>query len=213
MKQTYFAGLLVRKERWSLSSPGKLLVLALGVVLAIAAQRVVNPFLSVSHPVQSDFLIVEAWVGRYVMRQAACEFKRGHYRKLFLVHGFHEEDKTYEDRNELVKRGVQPESIEIVSSPAVRRDRTYHLALAVRDWFQERGERPASLDVITLGPHARRSKLMFEKAFGNSANIGIVALDDLAYDGEHWWRSSEGVREVVGEVIAYIYARFYFVWT
>jgi hypothetical protein len=54
---------------------------------------------------------------------------------------------------------------------------------------------------------------MFEKAFGDSADVGIVALDDPQYDREHWWRSSDGVREVLGEVIAYIYARFYFVWT
>jgi hypothetical protein len=27
------------------------------------------------------------------------------------------------------------------------------------------------------------------------------------YDPGHWWRSSDGFREVIGEVIAYFYAR------
>ena len=43
-------------------------------------------------------------------------------------------------------------------------------------------------------------------------NNGIVVMDDanLDYDAKHWWRSSEGVREVLGEGIAYIYAKFFF---
>ena len=27
---------------------------------------------------------------------------------------------------------------------------------------------------------------------------------------EHWWRSSEGVRDVLGETVAWLYARFFF---
>jgi UDP-N-acetyl-D-mannosaminuronate dehydrogenase len=30
------------------------------------------------------------------------------------------------------------------------------------------------------------------------------------YDSKHWWRYSDGVREGIGESIAYIYARFFF---
>jgi hypothetical protein len=147
------------------------------------------------------------------MTQVACEFKRNHYRKILLVHASTDYYKTDDERDELVKNGVQSKSIEMVSFPLVRKDRTYHFALAARDWFMNNGITVTSLNVVTLGPHARRSRLMFEKAFGNSADVGIVALDDPQYDGGHWWHSSEGAREVLGEVIAYLYARFYFVWT
>ena len=214
VKPKAWGGLLIRKEGWTLSRKGKLLVLALTVALAITVQREVNPFLSVTHPVRGEFLVVEGWVPTYTMRQAATEFKRGHYRKLLLVNAFDVEPyKSDLDREDLIRCGVQAESIESVLSPAVRKDRTYHMALAAKDWFIENTMTVASLDVVTVGPHARRSWLMFEKAFGNSTNIGIIALDDVAYDSQHWWRSSEGVREVLGEVIAYVYARFYFVWT
>jgi hypothetical protein len=30
------------------------------------------------------------------------------------------------------------------------------------------------------------------------------------YDPKHWWRYSEGVREILGETIAYMYAEFLF---
>jgi hypothetical protein len=214
VRTTRFAALLVRKERWGLSLRGRLLVLTLAVALAFITQREVLPFLSVSQPRYSEILVVEGWIPSYAMSQAAAQFKYGQYRKVLIVRTFDvEEYEVDADRYELVRNGVPQELIETVYSRSVRKDRTYHLALAVREWFSEKGLKVSSLDVATLGPHARRSRLMFEKAFGNSANIGILALDDLGYDAAHWWRSSEGVREVLGEVIAYIYARFYFVWT
>lgn len=213
MKPKTWGGLLIRKEVWTLSLKGKLLVLALTVILAITAQREVNPFLSVTHPVHGEFLVVEGWIPTYVMSQVAAEFKNGKYRKLLLVTFDVEQYKSEWARDELVKHGVPPESIGTVLSPSVLKDRTYQLALSARNWFTQEEMTVSSLDVATVGPHARRSRLMFEKAFGNSTIIGIIALDDMAYDAQHWWRSSEGVREVLGEVIAYVYARLYFVWT
>ncbi|MGA2556129.1 MAG: hypothetical protein ABSG04_07630, partial [Verrucomicrobiota bacterium] len=58
--------------------------------------------------------------------------------------------------------------------------------------------------------HARRSRLLFQKACGDDTKVGVIALDDVGYDPTHWWRTSEGVREVVGEGIAYLYARIVF---
>jgi hypothetical protein len=51
---------------------------------------------------------------------------------------------------------------------------------------------------------------LYEKAFGKDVKVGVVALEDRYYEADHWWRSSEGVREILGESIAYIYARFFF---
>ena len=49
-----------------------------------------------------------------------------------------------------------------------------------------------------------------QKAFGPSVKIGVISVPDPDYDPKHWWRYSEGVREVLGESIAYIYARIFF---
>ena len=40
--------------------------------------------------------------------------------------------------------------------------------------------------------------------------VGIIAVPNPDYDSRHWWQYSEGVREVIGESIAYSYARFFF---
>ena len=67
----------------------------------------------------------------------------------------------------------------------------------------------ASIDVISMGVHARRSWLLFQKVF-SSVNVGVVAIFPNIYDASRWWLSSEGVRNVISESIAYLYARFIF---
>ena len=37
-----------------------------------------------------------------------------------------------------------------------------------------------------------------------------MALEDGQFDWKHWWRTSLGVRTVIGETIAYAYARLLF---
>jgi len=91
-----------------------------------------------------------------------------------------------------------------------RADRTYHAALEVRRWLDRAGVRACGVNVLTLGPHARRSRLLFQKALGPTFRIGIISVAGREYDPTHWWRSSDGVRDVVGEALAYGYARCFF---
>ena len=80
----------------------------------------------------------------------------------------------------------------------------------MRHWFETGNITAASLDVLTQGPHARRSRLLFRKALGEGFEVGVIAVADRRFDSAHWWRTSEGVRSVLGEFIAYLYARFFF---
>ncbi len=90
------------------------------------------------------------------------------------------------------------------------RDRTYSAAIALRDWLAQNNPGVKRLNVLTRGVHARRSRLLFKKAFGNEVEIGIIAVPDSAYDASHWWRYSEGVKEIVSEGAAYLYVRLFF---
>ena len=67
-----------------------------------------------------------------------------------------------------------------------------------------------SVNVVTEGPHARRSRLLFEKAFGKDVQVGVMSIPSPNYDHKHWWRTSEGVRTMISEVLAYGYARLLF---
>jgi len=66
------------------------------------------------------------------------------------------------------------------------------------------------LNLVTLGPHARRSWLLYQEAFGDDVKIGVIPLENRSYDPSRWWCSSEGFRDVISEAIAWFYARFLF---
>jgi len=64
--------------------------------------------------------------------------------------------------------------------------------------------------LVSMGPHARRSRLLFAKAFSPEVRVGIISLEERDFDPAHWWTSSQGFRTVVDELIAYSYARLLF---
>jgi uncharacterized SAM-binding protein YcdF (DUF218 family) len=84
------------------------------------------------------------------------------------------------------------------------------MAVSLKRFLHSHGLSQAQVNLITVGPHARRSRLVFEKALGGGAHVGIVAAPVIDYDPRHWWRSSAGFRNVTGEIIAYAYARLLF---
>jgi hypothetical protein len=100
--------------------------------------------------------------------------------------------------------------VQMVPSRVSGRDRTYSSALALREYFQTNAVAVKSFNILTEDVHARRTRLLFQEAFGREAAVGIIAVPDPDYDPHHWWRYSEGVREILGESIAWFYAVFLF---
>jgi hypothetical protein len=110
----------------------------------------------------------------------------------------------------LKQPGFDEELITVVPAPAVKKDRTHASALALKKWLLNSNVAVQSLNIYTLGTHARRSRLMFKKIPGNKVSVGVIEADYLSFDSQNWWKSSEGMRTVIYETIAYFYARFFF---
>jgi hypothetical protein len=66
------------------------------------------------------------------------------------------------------------------------------------------------MHLVTVGPHGRRSRMLFRKALGKDYSIGVTCLEESSYDADDWYTCSDGVRSVMGEFIAYVYARLFF---
>jgi hypothetical protein len=213
-------GVFVRRECWTLSRTARLVLLTFALAAAVTVWYGTYPFLAVNVPVDSDVLVIESWVPTHMLNQVAAEFWRGHYQKVLVMratfggpYGLIEgRDSGEYASNTLIKYGVPRNAVATVFYEAVDRDRTYHAAIAVKKWIDESGMAGKSLTVATVGPHARRTRLMYMKALGDEVSLGMVALQDPLYDPKHWWRTSEGVRDIIGETIAYLYARFFFSW-
>jgi hypothetical protein len=213
-----FWGLAARREGWRLTWKGRFLatLLILGTLWIVQVR--IRPFLAVTNRIPAGILVVEGWTPPNTLRQVAAEFRQGNYQRLILMRPIVDDTDKYESgryngdymANLLIQYGVPQEQETTLFPIVAQKDRTYHSALDAKRWLSEHGMQVKSLDVATLGPHARRSRLMYEKAFGDEVRIGIIALANREYDPAHWWRTSEGVRDVIGETIAYIYARIFF---
>jgi len=103
--------------------------------------------------------------------------------------------------------GFPEEKLQAVSAPAVIKDRTYASAVALREWLEDSDLKVGSINLYTFGVHARRSWLIFKQVLA-PIKVGVIAAKSLDYAPNKWWISSAGVREVIAEAIAYIYARF-----
>jgi hypothetical protein len=215
-----WVGIFVRKERWCLSWKGRLLALLIAMSSLLAVQYTIYPFLATTRRVTTKVLVVEGWLSIEDSRQAVMEFRHGNYKKVLTTGCLAAKDDwgdelkvSYADWGaaNLRKLGISRELIQPVPCWIERKDRTYHSALALKEWCAKEGVNVKAMNIVTRGPHARRTRLLFRKAFGLNVQIGIIAVEPKDYDPRQWWRSSEGVRDVAGEMLAYVYARLFFV--
>jgi uncharacterized SAM-binding protein YcdF (DUF218 family) len=213
-----FWGLVRRRQCLVPTWRGWLTLLFITGVLALLLGRQAHSFLAVTAPVPGGVLVVEGWVTDHALEAVVAETFRNHYDKVFVTGGPLEsgaplaEYKTFAERGAaiLVKLGLGTNVVQAIPAPLVRQDRTYAGALTLKVWLREHRMSPTKLNLVTEGPHARRSRLLFEKALGPGVKVGVVAIPSLDYDQKHWWRSSAGVRAVIAEGLAYGYARIFF---
>jgi uncharacterized SAM-binding protein YcdF (DUF218 family) len=179
----------------------------------------VQPFFAVTDRTNAPDLVVEGWVHEYAIQVAAKEFSAHPYRQIYTtggpvsgLGGYVNDQQTVASvgAGRLKTAGVPAAFVQMVPCRAVTRDRTYSSAVALRDWLAYNHRVVTSINVLTEDVHARRTRLLFQEAFGDSVKIGIISVPNPDYDAKHWWRYSEGVREIIGECIAYVYAKLFF---
>jgi hypothetical protein len=209
--------LVQRREVWLPTPWGWLALLSAAAGLAIALVASLYPFLAVTDPAGgARVLVVEGWLGPHELDEALAILHRGRYARVLTtggpLHTWPESapDATYAHRAaDYLKRhgaiGVTP-----VPSPITANDRTYFSALKVREWLIAHSEPVDAIDVVSQGPHARRSRLLYERAFGPALHIGVFATGVSDYDAAVWWRSSAGARDVWDQATGLVWVRLFF---
>jgi hypothetical protein len=208
-------GLLQRRECLLPTWRGWLVLLFVIAALVVLSVRGAYPFLAVDDPVDNGALVVEGWLPDYALQEAIAEFRKGHHSQLFVTGGPLEngaplsEYRTFAELGAatLVRLGLDTNAVVAVPAPKVRLDRTYASAMALKNWLGSHGAAETSFNIISLGPHSRRSRLLFEKALGRDYKVGIIAIENQEYDVNRWWASSAGVRTMTDEMVAYVYTR------
>lgn len=207
----------IREGRVLTLSGWVVLLMTFGSVLFSIA-LLIHPFLAPTKSVGGDILVVEGWFPDYVLKKVKDRFEKGPYKLLITVGKKYEVGHPLEQyksaaeaaASRLHSQGVPLEKIIPVPITVYpRKDRTYYKALVVKKRLNKMGFTNASIDVVSLGVHARRSWILFEQAF-SSVDVGVIAIKPKEYDPSRWWLFSLGVRNVISESIAYLYARFIF---
>jgi hypothetical protein len=215
----WMGGLLVRRYQWSLTFRAKIILFGFAIIIAIVAVRQIYPFLAITHRVDTNVLVVEGWVHKYAIRAAIAEFETGKYQRVFTTGGPVTGNGGYVNDYQtaasvgadlLRNFGLPGDSVQMVPSHEMDRDRTYSSAVALRKWLQEHHEKVKSLNVLTESAHGRRTRLMFQKALGSDVKVGVISVPNPDFDARHWWRYSEGIEEIIDEFIGYLYAKFLF---
>ncbi|MBD2339078.1 YdcF family protein [Calothrix sp. FACHB-156] len=210
--------LIKRQELWVLTVQGWIIAIALVAALLFFAITHIHPFLAVNAPIKSaKILVVEGWVPDYALQEAISEFNRRNYRQIITTGGTLEqgsylsEYKSFADLAAITlkKLGVAPEKVIAVPAPYVIKDRSYASANEFSRWLANSEFKGESINLFSWDAHTRRSWLLFQKLLTPHTQVGAIASTNRDYNPQQWWRYSQGVRTVLDEAIAYIYAQFF----
>lgn len=207
--------LIHRKEMWTLTAQGWVVTILSFVAFTIFTMTHIHPFLAVTSPVKADILVIEGWLPDYALKAAMAEFERGDYKKLMTTGlpvelGFYlSEYKNFAELSSatLIALGFDKEKLVAVPAPNVVKNRTDASAVAVRQWLSKSDLPVGALNLYSLDVHTRRSWLVYKQALA-PLKVGAIAAQTEDYNPKKWWSSSAGVRTVIAETIAYIYALF-----
>ena len=207
-----------KRERYGLSRLGWIVILLTGIISFIIGIHTLHPFLALNAPIHGDIMVVEGWLPDYALQKAVNEFQHGSYQLLVTTGGPLLQGSNLAEYGTLAelaaltitKIGFDANTLVAIPTPAVNRDRTYASAIELKKWIDRIDMNIESLDIYSLGPHSRRSRLLFQYVFDTDITVGIVAVQNRSYDPRKWWKTSIGVRTVISEAIAYFYARFIF---
>ena len=191
-------------------------ILIITVLFGIGAN--LYPFLAPNKPPHEGLFVVEGWIHDFALDEAVRIYHAGNYSKIICTGvpietgSYIQQFKSYPEMTtaRLIELGIDESDIITSISEETKKDRTYVAATAMRTHLMAYNIVETNVHLVTTGPHGRRSRLLFQKVLGKNYNVGVTCLDDSGYDPERWYAYSDGVRKVIGELIAYVYAKFLF---
>jgi len=205
-----------RRQIWMPTWWTTLLLIVAVAASALFALRQLGSFLALDAPAAASdgrgarTLIVEGWLDEDALDAAIALIARGRYERVVTSGGPIESWRdsrswpTYAERaaDYLRRHGVTAAPVVAVAAPAAAHDRTFVSARVVRDWLHRQDAAVDAVDLFSGSVHARRSRRVFQTAFGPEVRVGVVAALPRRYSLEHWWRTSEGAKAVLEEAVA-----------
>ena len=185
-----------RRQIWLPTWQGALLLVVVVAAASLIALRHLASYLATNDPVAArdgrgaSTLIVEGWLEEDGLDAAIAVIATGRYQRVVasggpIVDGWREGRSwpTYADRaaDYLRRHGVTSIPVVAVAAPEALQDRTFRSAVVVRDWLRRQDDKLDAVDLFSGSVHARRSRLVFQMAFGPEVDVGIIAAAPRRY--------------------------------
>jgi len=206
-----------RRQIWLPTWQGALLLVVVVAAACLIALRNLANYLAAERPATTrdgrgaSTLIVEGWLDEDGLDAAIAAIGRGRYERVVASGGpidiWREGQSwpTYAERaaDYLRRHGVTSIPVVAVAAPESAQDRTFLSAIVVREWLRRQGGKVDAVDLFSGGVHARRSRLVFQMAFGPEVDVGVFAAPPRRYALDRWWTTSDGVKAVLDEAIGF----------
>ena len=211
--------LVKKRQRWSLTFYGWLLLLVFLIALFVLFLKNIIGFLSFEETIEAKVLVAEGYVPDYSFHKMIEIFDEGNY-ELIVASGtsfdqgyYLSEIKTSADliARSLIFLGFDSTKLAVVPIPnRIHKNRTYTSALVTKEYLQKNHPEIKKVNIMSLGPHSRRSNYLFEMAYEPEIEVGNIVVPHAAVDKYNWYKSSRGFRTVLDELIGFFYVKFFF---
>lgn len=153
------------------------------------------------------YLVVEGWQDEASLLSALAIFQAEGYQYMITTGGpnvrfLSPAHATYAEQagDFMLAHGLPAQQLIVIPSAESAQERTYLSAVMVRDWLALKTPQVTALNVHTSHVHARRTRSLYQRAF-NGLEIGIYAAAPQNFELTHWWRTSDGAKSVITELI------------
>jgi hypothetical protein len=204
--------LLRRRALWLPTVWGWALLFVLAIGGGWLVLHALYDFLAPNEPLGRGLLVVEGWVDDAVLEESARLWRAGGYTRLVTTGGPLERNAslfrfaTYAEQAAEILRSLGIPDHEIAVVPATHSAR----AVALREWISRSNLDAPAIDIVSEGPHARRTRRLYRMVFEDDIAIGIRSIDPDLYRPAAWWKSSAGAKDVLTESIAWAWVACFF---
>lgn len=207
--------LLQRQTVWWPTPLGWLGGFSFLVACVLSWTFLAEDWLSLTDRAPAKILVVEGWIGLDGIAAAAREFSDGNYDFVVGTGGLTGERWNtarwnYADMaaKELRRLGIPADRILTARAREVESRRTFEAAAATWRTLEANGLHPAAINLMTRGPHARRSRIVYARVFGSDTKVGVISWTPASELTSPWWDSTDRTSDLLKESSGYAFELF-----
>ena len=101
-------------------------------------------------------------------------------------------------KNKLLSLGIDSSLIKAIPGKKVTINRTLTSALAFRDWLRTSKKDFKGINIVTLGTHAERTWMIYDRILNKKYDIGIISMPDYRERRSNKYKVFKTIRETLG---------------